>query len=153
MWLGRGVLFVVVPLAMLCVVIGHVQMYRTGGFIQNSGRAAPFVRKPAAPAASNLMNINAASMRIAGGVVEFQAHFTRGAFVPQPGQHYVWIISARQGTVEIPITSAMLTQQSMLTGAARGAAAGRLRAPLATWVEASSPGSGGRQRVSNEFRF
>lgn len=153
MWLGRGVLFVVVPLATLCVVIGHLQMYRTGGLIQNSGKAAPFVRRPAAPAAGNLMNINAASMRIAGGVVEFQAHFTRGGFAPRPGQRYVWIISARQGTVEIPITSAMLTQQSMLTGAARGAAAGRFRSPRTTWIEAHSLSPGGRQRVSNEFRF
>ncbi|MGH7194799.1 MAG: hypothetical protein ACREJM_14870 [Candidatus Saccharimonadales bacterium] len=153
LWLGRVVLFVVVPLAMLCVVIGHLQMYRTGGLIQNSGKAAPAIRRPAAPAARNLLNINAASMRTAAGGVEFQAHFTRGGFAPQPGQRYVWIISASQGTVEIPITPEMLTQQSALTGAARGAAARRFRSPCTTWVEAQPPGLGSRQRVSNEFRF
>ena len=153
MWLGRGVLFVVVPLATLCVVIGHLQMYRTGGLILNSGKAAPFVRRPAAPAAGNLLNIDAASMRVAGGAVEFQAHFTRGGFVPRPGQRFVWLISARQGIVEIPITPEMLAQQSALTGKARGAAARRLRSPCTTWIEVQPPGPGGPQRVSNEFRF
>ncbi len=153
MWLGRAVLFAIVPLAMLCVVIGHLQMRRTGGLIRNSWKAAPVLRRPASQAAGNLLTITAASMRSAGGAVEFHAQFTRGGFAPQAGQQYLWIISAKPGTVEIPISSAMLTQQTALSGTARGAVAQRFRSPCTMWIESQPPDSGSRQRVSNQFQF
>lgn len=153
LWVGRIVLFGAVPLATLCFVIGHLQMYRHGGLILNSGKGAPLIRRPAAAANGNLLSINAASMRTAGGSVEFHAQFAQNGFAPQSGQQYVWIISANQGTVEIPISSPMLTQQNVLTGTARGAVARRLRPPCTTWIESRPPAPLGRQRVSNEFRF
>lgn len=153
LWVGRIVLFVAVPLATLCFVIGHIQMYRNGGLILNSGKGAPLVRKPATVAKGDLLTINSASMRTAGGSVEFHAQFAQGKFAPQPGHQYVWVISANQGTVEIPISSTMLTQQNVLTGTARGAVARRLRSPCTTWIESRPPAALERERVSNEFRF
>lgn len=41
LWVGRVVLFVVVPLAMLCVLIADLQMHRNGGIAHHARRGRP----------------------------------------------------------------------------------------------------------------
>lgn len=46
LWLGRAVLFVLVPLAMLCVFIADMQMHRTGGVLRYVRQRQPAFRMP-----------------------------------------------------------------------------------------------------------
>lgn len=46
LWLGRAVLFVLVPLAMLCVFIADMQMHRTGGVLRHVRQRQPGFRAP-----------------------------------------------------------------------------------------------------------
>lgn len=156
LWAGRIMLFVLVPLATLCVLFGHLQLHRSGGFILNSQRALPTaarVRTPPAPLPGTLLTITGASGPSRGNQAEFRVRFTHFGFIPQPSDRYIWIVSSQQGNIEFPVAHTALTGSGSLTGKPSGSLAARFRSPMTTWIEAQPAGSSTRQRVSNVHKF
>lgn len=156
LWAGRVMLFVLVPLATLCVLFGHLQIHRSGGIILNAQRALPTaarLRTPPAPLPGTLLTITSASGPSRSSNVEFRVRFTHFGFVPQPSDRYIWIVSSQQGNIEFPVAHTALTGGGSLTGKPSGSLAARFRSPMTTWIESQPAGSTTRQRVSNVYKF